>query len=387
MVRQKYRPDGGAERVMADMLEAVGGYSSDITLITRRWNTDAALPVITCNPFGLGRTWNAWAFARAVFREIRGNRFDLVQCNERIAGCDIYRAGDGVHRQWLEERKRIVPAPRALLAALSPFHAYMKHAERKTLQSPRLRAVICNSRMVKREIIEHFGVDDAKLHVVYNGVNTEKFHPGLKQHRSEVRRELGIADDATVLIFVGSGFERKGLAQAIEAIGQVSTSRNSTETQPPDAHLIVVGRDSRQRKFRRLAARRKVAQRVHFLGVKEDVRPYYGAADALLLPTVYEPFGLVVLEAMATAMPVITSTKCGAAELLVPDGTGYVHDAMDVESMAESIRKLGDRSRCQRMGIAARQTAERHTLEVIREELSRLYEQLLSEKEDVRKAA
>ena len=155
----------------------------------------------------------------------------------------------------------------------------------------------------------------------------------------------------------------------------------------PDAHLIVVGRDSRQRRFQRLAARGKVGRRVHFLGVREDVGRYYGAADALLLPTLYEPFGLVVLEAMATALPVITSTKCGAAELVAQRESGYVHDAKDLESLAASMQRLGDRRRCEQMGVGARRTAELHTLDVMHNDLARLYKELLSEKEDVKRAA
>ena len=310
IVRQKYRPDGGAERVVSDMIAVLKGQTHDVTLITRRWNNATDLPVVTCNPPKLGRIWREWGFARAVAKQIRGHRFDLVQCNERIAGCDIYRAGDGVHREWLRQRKRIASMPRTVLASLSPFHAYMKRVERKVLQHECLRAVICNSQMVKREILDHFDIDADKLHVIYNGVDTEKFNANLRQHRRTVRRELGIPEEATAFIFVGSGFERKGLAQAIAALARNSTSHALPDAHLIDAHLIVVGRDRRQRSYQRLASRAKVGRRVHFLGVREDLGPYYGAADALLLPTLYEPFGLVVLEAMATALPVITSTKC-----------------------------------------------------------------------------
>ncbi len=277
--------------------------------------------------------------------------------------------------------------PRTVLASLSPFHAYMKRAERKVLQHERLRAVICNSQMVKREILDHFDIDADKLHVIYNGVDTEKFNANLRQHRRTVRRELGIPEEATAFIFVGSGFERKGLAQAIAALARTSTARTLPDAHPIDAHLIVVGRDRRQASYQRLASREKVGRRVHFLGVREDLGPYYGAADALLLPTLYEPFGLVVLEAMATALPVITSTKCGAAELLVEGESGYVHDALDIESLAASMQRLGDRRRCGQMGLKARRTAERHTLDVIRSELTQLYKELLSEQHNVRKAA
>jgi len=376
IVRQKYRRDGGAEQVVEDMVSVLEQQAHDVTLIARKWSGTTGRSIIICNPPTLGRVWREWGFARAVSRELRSRPFDLVQCHERIAGCDIYRAGDGVHREWLKQRKRVDSPLRNLLTQLSPFHVYMKHAEKKVFQSERLRAVICNSYMVKQDVLDHSDIDARKLRVIYNGVDTKKFHVGLRQHRRAVRRELGIPDEATVFLFVGSGFERKGVMRAIRAIAAV-----------PDAHLIVVGRDKRFGRFQRHTVRLGLARRVHFLGVREDVGPCYGAADAMVLPTLYEPFGLVVLEAMAAGLPVITSTKCGAAELIVGEVSGFVCDALDEKALARAMRCLTEKQRCRQMGLEARRTAESHTLDVMCRNLTRLYSELLTEKRHAERAA
>jgi UDP-glucose:(heptosyl)LPS alpha-1,3-glucosyltransferase len=366
VIRQKYRPDGGAERFVGSLLSVFKHQPCRVTLITRKWQADADQAVITCNPPRLGRIMRDWGFALAVRRELKRHRFDLVQCAERIDCCDLYRAGDGVHREWLRQRRRIQSLPARWLTALSLYHAYLKHAEKRLFESPRLRAVICNSRMVRDEILSDFDVDPAKLRVIYTGVDTDRFSPELRRHRTAVRGELGIPEQAAAFVFVGSGFERKGLGQAIRALARLA-----------DGHLIVVGKEKRMGSYRSRVARLGLEGRVHLLGVRRDVGPYYGAADALVLPTLYDPFPNVALEAMAAGLPIATSTKCGAAELIEPGRNGYVCDALDGEALAAAMRRLSDREHCRRLGDQARQTVMPYTLDAMRDHLNRLYMEML----------
>jgi len=368
LVRQKYRVDGGAERFVSRLASVLAGGDCRVTVITRRWHGNGEAEILPCNPPSLGRTLREWTFARGVRRLLRQHRFDVVQSNERIPGCDVYRAGDGVHREWLRQRRRVQSPLARLATAMSPFHAYVKRAEKRVFENPRLKAVICNSRMVRREILDHFAVDPAKLCVVYNGVDTEKFHPGLKQHRRAMRDALGVPEDETVFLFVGSGFERKGLGAALEALARL-----------PRGRLLVVGKDKHQKRYRRLAGRLGIFGRVHFLGVRPDVGPCYGAADALVLPTLYDPFPNVVLEAMAAGLPVVTSTKCGGAELIREGQNGYVCDALDRGGLAAALERLLDPEHARRLGDEARRSVEPYTLAAMRAKLTRFYEELLDD--------
>ena len=108
IVRQKYTPFGGAERFVERALVALKSKNVDVSIIAREWQGDAAGDIqgVRVNPFYLGRTWRDAGFAHAVQRLIAAGRFDLVQSHERIPGCDIYRAGDGVHATWLEFRNK-----------------------------------------------------------------------------------------------------------------------------------------------------------------------------------------------------------------------------------------------------------------------------------------
>jgi UDP-glucose:(heptosyl)LPS alpha-1,3-glucosyltransferase len=366
LIRQRYAADGGAERFVARLLDSLQGRNLHLTLVTRRWIEASGFDVVALNPFYIGRLWRDWSFGRAVRRLLKTRRFNLVQSHERIAGCDIYRAGDGVHREWLAQRARTLSPPGRLLQAISPYHGYMRRAERRLFTSPRLKAVVCNSRMVKSEIKHYFGVGDDKLHVIYSGVDVTEYHPRLRAHRAAIRSRHGVAADATLFLFVGSGFERKGVPTLIDAMSGLK----------PSAHLLIVGRDKAWRKYERRANALGLAGRVTFVGDQEDVKPYYGAADAFVLPTLYDPFPNVVLEALACGLPVVTSTKSGAAELIENGRNGFVCGALDRDKLLGALDALCDGRRRASMSEAARLAVESLKLDDMAERMLALYRRL-----------
>lgn len=367
LIRQRYAHDGGAERFVSRALEALKSHNVRLTLVTREWRGGEGFEVLTCNPFYIGRLWRDWSFARAVCRRLERESFDLVQSHERLSCCDVYRAGDGVHREWLRQRARTQGALGRLATALNPYHYYVKAAEKRLFGSARLKAVICNSKMVRDEILNHFGIAREKLHVIYSGVDTRVFHPDLKRHRAAIRAQYAVPEDATLFLFVGSGFARKGVATLLEAMARLSA----------DTYLLVVGHDKSLEKYRVRAQRLGLGSRARFAGRQTDVKPFYGAADGLVLPTLYDPFPNVALEAMASGVPVITSSKCGAAELIRDGENGYVCDALDSSALVERMRQLADREKGERIGKAARDTVAGLHLETMSDKLLELYRSLL----------
>ena len=366
LIRGRYVEDGGAERFVARALAALQHSELDITVFARDWPATAPFTVERCRPFYLGRVWRERAFARCVCARLQRGGFDLVQSHERIACCDIYRAGDGVHREWLAQRARVLGPARRRLMWLNPYHRHLLRAEAALFASPRLRAVICNSQMVRDEIQRHYGVTPEKLHVIYSGVDIEHFHPRLKSERDAVRARHSVPNDATVFLFVGSGFERKGLTMVLTALAHVS-----------EAYLLVVGRDKHASRYATQAQVLGIANRVRFLGRQTDVRPYYGAADALVLPSLYDPFPNVALEAMACGLALITSTKSGAAELVRDGESGFVTDALDGDVIATAMRHLTVTATAARLGAAARRAVEPLTLAQMGARLRALYQSLL----------
>ena len=346
IIRQRYTPYGGAERFIENALEALLERNVAITLYTRQWpeTTLQLMEPQIVDPFHIGRLWRDWGFARAVSRRIARARPDLVQSHERLVGCDIFRAGDGLHAAWLEERLKDASALERFALAASPYHRYVQRTERRMFASPSLRAVICNSNMVKGEIARRCGVPEEKLRVIYNAVDSEAFSPALRAERKATRERHGIAEDVLVYLLVGSGYERKGVATAIEALAAV----------PGTSCLLVVGKEKRMTPYARLAEQRGVADRVKFAGPQSDPKPYFGAADAFVLPTLYDPLPNAALEAMACALPVITTTKSGAAELVAAADAGFVCASRDSIALAQHMRALEDPALRERLGVNAR---------------------------------
>lgn len=367
IARQKYTPFGGAERFVQRALDGLRAQGVEVTIIAREWSGDAS-GILKVDPFYLGRTWRDVGFAFQVQKIIAEGRFDLVQSHERIPGCHVFRAGDGVHATWLELRDRARGGLARLLTRQSPWHSYVKQAEEQMFRHPNLRAVICNSAMVKRDIARRFQVADDKLHVIHNGVDLERFHPGLRgEHRGGVREELGIAADAPVIVFVGSGFERKGVFVLLRALAAMERR---------DAHLLVVGKDRQLDKAQALARRLGVESRVRFLGGREDVRPYYGAADLFCLPSLYDPMPNAALEAFACGLPVVTSTTSGAAELVEEGRNGAVCDALDGPALARRLAQLCAPGAAAAQGAAARATVAALGTQAMTDRLAALYRSL-----------
>jgi len=368
LIRQRYNPYGGAERFVERAMSALAARQVDLTLLTRAWPADAEAQtgrrLIRCDPFYVGRVWRDWSFARSVCAALKAGDFDLVQSHERIACCDIYRAGDGVHRQWLANRARAAGFWERLALKFNPYHLYTLAAEKRLFASKRLRAVICNSNMVKEEVRRHFALPADKLHVIHNGVDLTAFHPQLRgRWRAPRRAQLGIAESAVVFLFVGAGFMRKGVPQLLRAMTGV-----------PDAHLVVVGADRELAKMQAAAEQLKLADRVRFVGGQEDVKPWYGMADCFVLPTLYDPFPNAALEAMACGLPLVTSLQCGAAEFVDSGVEGYIcRDPLDVVELARCLNLAASPGQAEKMGKAARKRVEPFGLDSMAQKLSELY--------------
>ena len=326
--------------------------------------------MLRVDPFYIGRLWRDWGFARAVRVRLARERFDLVQSHERLSCCDVYRAGDGVHRQWLENRARADGTLAKLATRLSPYHRYVLRAEARLFASPWLRAVICNSRMVHDEIRRHFDVPEEKLHVVYSGVDLDAFSPALRDaHRVRMRHDLGIAPEAIVYLHVGSGFARKGVERLLAALARLPQE---------GARLLVVGHDKAAVRMRAAAATLGVAGRVHFAGGQADVKPWYGVADCFVLASVYDPFPNAALEALAAGLPAIVTSQSGAAELVEEGVNGFVADALDIAGFSRAMRAVAERGPLT-MRDAARASVAHLGLAAMGERLVMLYRSLLGE--------
>ena len=325
-IRQQFSQFGGAELMLDRILTALIARGRHVALLGRSWRGSSEVEFIHCDPPRLGRAFRELLFARAACARIARETRALVQAHERVPCCDIFRAGDGVHAAYLAQKMRLQSAFGRLADRFSLFHRNTLALERALFASPRLRAVIVNSAMVADDVVRYFGFPRERIHLVPNGIDLARFRMAAREHhRATVRARFGVAKDNPVALFVGSGFERKGLRQAIQAAAACG------------AELWAVGHDRNPRAFRAEAARAGLGPGFRLIG-PADPLPYYAAADALILPSFYDPFPSTVIEALACGVPVVTTTGCGARDIVKRLDPRLVRDALDREGITEALR-------------------------------------------------
>ncbi len=339
---ESFRPGpGGVEAAAFALAAELGRRALELTVLCRE-AVSSAPPGVTVQRLGGPTFWQplrVLEFSRRAARAAAQGGFDVVQAFSRTRHQNVYRAGGGSHAAYMD---RVYARP--ALRRHSPRHAVLLAIEAAVFADPS-QIVLCNSRFVADEIARRHGVPAARLEVIYNGVDLERFHPRLRDAAGlALRAELGL--DGPVALFAGSGFARKGLDRAIAGFARSGVK----------GALLVAGAGDAA-VFRAQADSLGVGPRVRFLGLRADLPALCAAADLFVLPTRYDPFANACLEAMAAGAPVATTLDNGAAELIEPGASGF----LCADDFAAAFRALEDPERLREMGAAARRTVERFT--------------------------
>jgi Glycosyltransferase len=266
---------------------------------------------------------------------------------------DVLRSGGGSHRAFLQKFGKEGGLRRRIWHHLSPYHQSLLALERRQFQPGHYKRVLAVSEEVKRELLATYAVREDRITVIHNGVDEKRFHFSLRdKFRTLIRKQWHIPLDAPTVLFVGSGFRRKGLDRLMKAWNS---------PQMKDAYLVVVGDDAQRARYQALAAERANGK-IIFVGRRDDVESYYGAADLLALPAVQEAFGNVVLEALATGLPTVVSQVVGASEILKGKlADGIVVHPEDPKELVDKLLAMLERGRYPNFALEARELAEAYS--------------------------
>ncbi|HET8563692.1 MAG TPA: glycosyltransferase family 4 protein [Candidatus Binatia bacterium] len=353
LAHKQLNRSGGTERDLYRTAEGLRDLGHEIHLFCGEYGVKPPPGTIAHRvplaPFG--RTARLWSFAALAPRIIRRYKCDVIVSFGRMIYQDVLRSGGGSHKLFLEKMGHENGVWRRLWQRASIYHQSLLAMEKRQFQAGHYKTILAVSDNVKRELISTYSVPQDKIAVIYNGVDQQRFHPSLRQKfRDSVRRQWGIPLDAAVVLFVGSGFRRKGLDRLFKVWSSPRLK---------GAYLLVVGDDAQRRRYRVWA---EADGRVVFAGRQEDVERYYGAADLVALPAVQEAFGNVVLEALACGLPVLVSKAVGASEVLrgaLADGIlGRPEDSAELEA---KLLSMLDQSRRPSCSEEARKLAEEYS--------------------------
>ncbi|MEJ7784157.1 MAG: glycosyltransferase family 4 protein [Solirubrobacteraceae bacterium] len=359
---------GGMERALFELCTGLLERGHRVTVIARRCELPAHPSLrwirvrVPRRPFSLAYPAFFVVGSLAVRRHrdgllhtmgaVVGNRADLSTVQFCHHG---YRAASGTPQ---------TSRPSHLHRMNAAASAWMSRvAERFCFRPGRTRRLVTVSSGVAQELERFFPRRHDEVVVIPNGVDRAQFTPDA-QARTMARNRLGLAPDVLVALFVGGDWDRKGLRFAIEGVAGADAW-----------HLLVVGRGDEPR-HRALAGRCGAGDRVHFVGGTPEPARYYASADAFVLPSAYEAFPLVGLEAAAAGLPLIAAHVSGAEELIEEERNGWLVER-DATAITERLRTLGaDPALRTAMGRAARHSSARYTWDRIVGAYAELYETL-----------
>jgi glycosyltransferase involved in cell wall biosynthesis len=281
-------------------------------------------------------------------RWLRANRyrFDLILVNGSSSTVPVdANVVQFTHHGWWHTPNHIWRKEKTLYSFYQLLRtAVERGAERRAFQSSRWHIAVSNR--IKQELIE-LGVTEDSISVIYNGVDLNEFRPGPSR-----RETFGLPSSVPLALFAGDiRLNRKNLATVLGAL-----------TRLPNVHLAVAAPYVGRSRYPALARSLGLEARVHFVGARKDIADLMRSCDFFVFPSFYEGFALSVVEAMASALPVIVSDRTGTVEIVNADCGFVVSHMADEETLARPMRQLAEDPVLRaRMGVNARRVAEQHS--------------------------
>jgi UDP-glucose:(heptosyl)LPS alpha-1,3-glucosyltransferase len=246
---------------------------------------------------------------------------------DRITCPDVYRAGDGVHKVFLKIEKK---------SKLNPLHPIYLFLEKRCFNNA--KKIIAISNMVKQDIVDSYKIDEKKISVIYNGIQSKDYNYSNSFDR--ISSEFHLKPNRHILLYVGSGFKRKGVEEFLQIVSRLESN---------NIQAFIIGKDKNIDYYKQLSLKLNINNKVVFTGPRLDVDDFYTISDVFIFPTHYEPFGNVILEAMNFRNAVFTTKQCGGGEILnkhfiMNQADDYsvvskINDLLDNKSKLESVKK------------------------------------------------
>lgn len=375
VVYQFVKEKGGVESYVFNLSKQLLDRGHEVHIFTHRFSHDRDKR-LTFHHVPAVTFWSPlkyWTFAVNAPKIIKKTKmkFDLVHGFTQTLFQDIYRVGGGCHWDYMVHTYSLMQSmPGRIAMCLNPRHLSLLLLERVIFKKKCYQQVTCISKQCKEEIIHHYQLSPDDIEVIHNGVDINTFTPQSRiRYRDAVRSRYGISPDEFLLLFVGSGFKRKGLKHVVDALAMIDKSRK--------LKLLIVGKGNIH-EYQRLAEEKGVYARLIFAGVCKDIQEIYAGGDIFVFPSEYDAFGTACLEAMASGLPVIASKTSGVSEIVTHGKDGFViNHPIDAGEMAQYIKLLLEKEKREHMGSAARQKAEMYSFEANVEKTLEIYRKVL----------
>ena len=345
VIRRKFNPFGGAEKFITRTIQSLSAFNIHASIIAESWpkNNDtssiSSQDWIEAKVTGSNRVAKFLSFNQSVATILSTHQFDLIQSHERLLGADIYRLGDGIHASWVARLAKVSPWYTKLWLKIDPYHRAVIRTEQEMAKEPNL-TYVANSTLVQQELMDWYQVPAKRIVLIENGIDTKAFRPSSQTKKVAEKTKLGLNPQLPTVLFVGSGFARKGAFELLDAINRL-----------PDFQLMIVGHDKQLTKLKKRVKALRLEQRVLVTGPQGDVKPFLAAADIFCLPSLYDPFPNAVLEALCSALPVVVTNAVGIANALIHANAGLICNKEPASIAQALLRAWGEREAMSRNAL------------------------------------
>ena len=317
---------GGLEKYTSYLTKAFARHGLSVALLTT--GTPPCIEGVKVISLGPDRafSWHHLHRFNALCKQwLLKNPCRIIFGMERTSFQTHYRAGNGVHAMYLERRKLIEPFWKSLTFPLNPLHHSLLSIEKKTFESPELKKLFTNSQMVKDEILKLYKTPQQKIEVIHNGVEWKAW-----ESEFEKKFEYPRPVSPYRFLFVGNGYQRKGLSFLLHGLGQIPQE---------DFRLTVIGKENNIASFIQMASVLGIKQKIDFLGPQNDIRPFYIEADTLVIPSIYDPFANVTVEALSMGLFIVSSGYNGGKEVLQKNTGTVIEELTSSECVAAALKE------------------------------------------------
>ena len=361
-IRDFSKKKGGAEIYLVDLCTRMAREDFEVHVFTEHWEDEPPeVHLHRIKTIQFPKSLRLLTFAIRATKEIENGNYDVSLGIGHTLKADIFQPRGGVHWAWFWRSLRACDHPvpwtiKFLGRIFSPKQWVSGWIEGAPYRDHCLPYLIAVSDMIKHDMIHWYKIPADRITVDYNGVDMERFHPRNRRYREEIRERHAIGDEF-VILFVSNNFRMKGLNYLIRALGKIKKEVHRS------FKLLVLGRD-RKGPYFRLAKKLGVSEEIVFAGLTNEPEKYYGAADLLVHPTFYDACSRAVLEAMASGLPVITTTSNGASGLLTKSGVEWViEDPRDINAFSDKILLFLNREKEEKEAFSLREQIEPYSFD------------------------
>lgn len=368
------RKKGGAERYLVGLCTQMVSEGYEVHVYAERWDEeDQGIHFHRIKTLSFPKSLRLLSFAKQATREMEQGSYDITFGVGNTLKAGVLQPHGGVHWAWFWRSLGAYDSPllwaiKFLGRVFSPRQWVSGYIEGAPYRSGNLLRLIAISDMVKEDMIRYYGIPRNRIAVIYNGVDIERFHPRNRQYRKEIRMRHGIGDEFVVL-FVSNNFRMKGLGFLMKALADLKKEDHFS------FRLLILGRDRKER-YLNLSKKLGISEEMVFGGSIDEIEKYYGAADLLVHPSFYDACSLTVLEALASGLPVITTSSNGASGIITQGHEGFVLSAPENDqTLRQQISFFLNREMRDRASGAARSLAECYSIERNWKEMKNILEE------------